>query len=336
MATTLDRAYILSEEATYGAYASGSARAVEFLDSDTSMNPEPTIVQGQGVRAGALLPDGSRSVLVKQDYPGGLGFEVLPKGQGLLWKWLLGASVSTLVSGATYQQVHTMAAQLASFTVQEQWYTVGGDTSDVFTALVNSYLGCMFTDWELTMGAELAAVKASINGRALDTAQAAVPVVLPSTVTAPLGRGTLSIYSGVLTLATATALASAATPLGGVEQVVVKCNNSLNVERPGQSGLKGKPVPQMRELSVTATVEHRDGTWYAAQAAQTPVSLLTDYSGRTLDAGTERFQVALSDLRVTKITKKVESGMPKLDLELSGKQATTPLQVVIRTSDTAI
>lgn len=336
MATTLDRAYILSEETTYGTYASASARAVEFLDSDTSMNPEPTIVQGQGVRAGNLLPDGSRSVVVRQDYPGGLGFEVLPKGQGLLWKWMLGACTSTLVSTGVYQQVGTLSAQLPSFTMQEQWYTVGGDTSDVFTAAVNSYLGCMFTDWELTMDAEIAKVKASINGRALDTGQSAVAIALPSTATAPLGRGNLAISTGTLTLATTTALASASTSLGGVEQIVVKVSNNLNTDRPGAAGLKGKPVPQMRELSVTATVEHRDNTWHTALAAQTAVSLLADYTGLALTTGNERFQVALSDLRVSKVTKKVENGMPKLDLELSGKQATTPLQIVLRTSDTAL
>ena len=335
MASTLNRALIIGAEgASYGTYAAPS-RALEFIDGDTAFSSEPTIVQGQGIRAGALLDSGARRAVVKQDAPGSLGVEVLAKGQGLLWSYLLGGTpTSTLVAGSTYQQVFTMG-DLVSFNTQEQWYYVAADGT--FTAIPYSWLGCMVQDWELTMGAEIATLKATINARKKDTGQSAVAVTLPSTATQPLGRAALSIYTGTLTAATATALASATSDISSaVEQVVIKCNNNLNLDRPGSAGLKGKPVAQKRELTITATVEHRDSTWEDAHANQTAVSLLTDYAGLALSTGTERFQVAVADGRVAKVTKKVENGVPKLDLELVGTDATTPLQVVFRTSDTAL
>lgn len=335
MASTLDRALIVKKEATYGTYTPPD-RAVEFLDGDTQFNLKPTIVQGQGIRSGALLPEGSRRVVVKQDVPAGLGFECLPKGQGALWELLMGAGVSTVVTAPVYQQVFTLAVAKPSFVAQEQWYRIGGDTSDTFTQAVYSYLGCVFSDWELTMGPELATVKANINGRQLDSAQSAVAVTLPSTAVAPFHRGNLTLSTGTLTLATNTALATATTPLGGVEQIVVKVNNNLNTDRPGAAGLKGKPIAQMHDLEVTATVEHRDNTWELAYAAQTAIQILGDYSGATLPTDKERLQVALADLRIDDLTKKVENGIPKLDLTMKGMQATTPMQVVLRTTDTAL
>lgn len=335
MATSLDRAVVLSEETTsYGTYASATARAVEFLDGDTTFENAPTIVQGQGIRAGAILADGSRSVVVRQDVPGSIGFEVLPKGQGYLWKWLLGACASTVVTGATYQQVGTLAATLPSFTAQEQWYYMADDGT--YSAGVFSWLGCIFTDFELTMGSEIATVKANINGRTVDTAQTAVAVTLPSTATAPFHRGNLTVSTGTLTAATTTALASSITAVTGVEQVVLSVNNNMNTDRPGAAGLKGKPVPQLRDITVKLTAEQRDNSWDIAKQAQTAMTLLCTYTGGALSTGTETFQVAIADMRVTKVTKKVDGGVPKVDVECKVMQSTTPLQIVIRTSDTAL
>lgn len=336
MATSLDRAVVLSEETVaYGTYASADARALEFLDGDTQFEDAPVIVQGQGIRAGSILADGSRSVVVRHDVPGSIGFEVLGKGQGKVWKWLLGACSSTLVSAATYQQVATLSATLASVTAQEQWYYMADDGT--YSAGVFSWLGCMFTDFELTMGSEIATVKANLNGRTVDTTQTAVAVTLPSTATAPFHKGNLTVSTGVLTAATTNALASVASEtVVKVDQVVLSVNNNLNTDRPGSAGLKGKPVPQMREITVKFTAEMRDNSWDIAKRAQTALQMLCTYTGPALGVGTETFQVAIADMRVTKVTKKVDSGVPKVDVECKVMQTTTPLQIVIRTADIAI
>ena len=103
-------------------------------------------------------------------------------------------------------------------------------------------------------------------------------------------------------------------------------------------GLRGKPVPAgPREIEVTISgLEHRDATLETAYSAQTAVSFLTDYTGLPLTTGNEHLQVAIADLRVDDLTKKVENGVPKLDLTLKGQQAATPMQIIVRTSDSAL
>ncbi len=333
MGTILDRALVLVKESTYGTYAAPS-RAIEFLDGDTTFESDPTIVQGQGVRASALLADGSRSVVVRQNATGSLGFECLPKGQGTIWEWLLGACTSTLVSTGVYQQVATIAAAQLSATIQEQWYYIADDGT--FTAAPFSWLGCMVTDFEVTLGREIATVKANINGQTVDVGQTAVAVTLPSTATAPFHAGNLTVKVGTLTLATATTLASATTTLTGVEQIVISFTKSLNLDRPGSAGLKGKPVGGLWDVTVKFTTEHRDNSWEVAKQAQTALSLLADYSGLPLTAGTEGLQFAIADMRVQKVTKKADSAVPKVDVECKVMNATVPLQVVIRTADNAL
>ena len=334
MATTLDRALVLVKEATYGTYVAPT-RAIEFLDGDTQFETDPTIVQGQGIRAGALLADGSRSVVVRSNATGSLGFECLPKGQGVLWEWLLGACSSTLVSASVYQQVATMTAAQLSATIQEQWYYIADDGT--FTLIPFSWLGCMVTDFEVTFGPEIATVKANINGRTVDVGQAAAAVTLPSTATSPFHRAQLLVYTGTLTQATTTAVASATTPLTGVEQVTLSFTKSLNLDRPGSAGLKGKPVGGMWEVAVKFTTEHRDNSWEVAKLAQTPLAFLASYTGAALTTGNEQLQAAIADMRVQKVTKKVDAGVPKVDVEAKVMQSSgVPLQIVMRTSDTAL
>ena len=336
MSSTLDRAVVVKKETTYGTYVAPD-RAIEFLEADTSFSSEPTIVQGQGSRAGELLDSGARSVVVRQDVPGSIGWELLPKGQGVLWELLTGAAASTLVSGTTYQQVATLAAQIPSFTCQEQWYLVGADTSDAFTAAVYSWLGCKATDWTLTMPHDgIPTVKLGVNGRAKDMGQSAVAVTLPATTTQPYHGANLTVSTGTLTAATTTALASATAVVPGFETATITVSNNLNTARPGSAGLKGNPVPQKREITISMTIEHRDNSWETALANQTTATLLFDYSGLALSSGTERCQIAFADCRVSKVTKKVEDGMPKQDIELKVAWTATSLQVVNRTSDSAL
>lgn len=337
MATTLDRAVIIKKESTFGTYPTVD-RALEYLDGDTSINAKPNIYVGQGLRAGALLPDGSRRVITKYNTEGSLGVECLAKGQGTLWEILMGSGASNLVSTGVYQQVFTMAAQIPPFSIQEQWFLVGTDLVDTFTAATYTTYGAMVTDWELSMTEDVAVLKVNFAGRKTDTAQSAVAVTLPSTATQPLSRANLSFSTGTLTAATTTALASATTAVTGFDSIAVKVNNNLNLDRPGSSGLRGKPVPAgPREIEVTISgLEHRDATFETARDAQTAVSFLTDYTGLALTSGTEHLQVAIADLRVDDLTKKVENGVPKLDLTLKGQQATTPMQIIIRTADSAL
>lgn len=336
MATNLNRALVIKKEATYGTYPTVTT-ALEFIDGDTAFEFVPTINQGEGIRSGALLPEGSRSVVVKYDATGSLGVQCLSKGQGQLWELLMGSSTSTVVSGSDYKQVHTLADTLPSFSAQEQAYTIdaaGAYTSDT----TRTYVGCMFTDWELTFG-DVVTLKANINAQTKGT-QSFVSVTLPSTAQNPFPRKGYTWFTGTLTQATTTALASATTALTGMEDVVVSCNHNLNTDRPGAAGLKDKPNRAgVADIKIAFTVEHNTASsaFVTAYAAQTSVPFLVTATGVTaLGTGYETLQFDAAATRVTKCTPKVENGVPKLDVELSAKSATTPVQTVIRTSDTAL
>ena len=334
MATSLNRALVIKKETTYGTYPTVTT-ALEFIDGDTSFESTPTINQGEGIRAGALLADGSRSVVVMQDASGSIGVECLGKGQGQLWELLMGTGSSTVVSGATYQQLFTLNEAIPSFSAQEQWYTI--DAAGAFSQdTTRTWVGCKFTDWELTFG-DVVSLKANLNAQT-KTTQTFVSVTLPTTSTNPFPKSGYTWATGTLTAATSTALASGATSLAGVENVVISCNHNLNTGRVGSAGLKGAPVRGgVGDVKVTMTVEHRDNTWHDALAAQTAVTLVATATGLTaLSTGYETLQAVLADLRVQKVAKKIDAGVPKLDIELSAKNATTPMQIVVRTSDSAL
>lgn len=336
MATTLNRALVLKEEASYATYTAPDT-AIEFLADGTIFTNDPVIVQGQGTRAGALVANGGRRVVVKQDGTGSIPFEALSRGQGKLWKWMMGSSVSTLVSGTTYQQIHTIGETLASFVAQEQHYRIAADGT--FTAAPYSWLGCMVSDFEIGMGAELCTVKANVNIAKLDTGQSAVAVTLPNITLKPFHKGNLTAYTGTMTAPTTTTLGSGTSELGGIVEITISVNNNLNTERPGAAGVKGKPVAQLRTISVKITAEHRDNSWEVAHAAQTALALVATYTGEALSSGTETLQVMITDLRIDKAPKKIDGGVPMIEVEASGtwgSDSVPPMYVVLRTADSAI
>lgn len=333
MATSLNRALVIKKEATYGTYPTVTT-ALEFTDGDTNFEAAPTLHLGEGVRAGALLPDGSRSVVVKLGGGGSVGVECLSKGQGQLWELGMGTASSTLVSGTTYQQVHTLAETLPSFSAQEQDYTI--DAAGAFTSdTTRTWLGCMLTNWELVFG-DVVTWKAGVDAQTKAT-QSFVSVTLPSTAQNPYPKSGYAFTTGTLTAATTTALASSVTALAGVENLKIVCNHNLQLDRPGSAGKKDKPVRQgVAEVTVSLTVEHRDNTtWENAYANQTAVTLVATATGLTaLSAGYETLQAVVGDMRVTKLTPKTEGGVPKLDIEARVMNST--FQIVQRTSDSAL
>ena len=68
----------------------------------------------------------------------------------------------------------------------------------------------------------------------------------------------------------------------------------------------------------------------------TAMAMLADYTGLPLTTGTEELQFAIADMRVQKVTKKVDNAVPKLDIECKVVNAATPVQVVTRTADAAL
>lgn len=145
----------------------------------------PNRVQGQGMRAGSQFARSNRRVEVSADGKLNLDVEALSKGQSLLWKFLMGASTSSLVSGSTYQVVHTRATTvLPSATIQKAIQTVDG------TPRPETYFGCTCSDWELSFDNN-ALVKLVSNWDAANLSTA--PTSISTTLSALSAIGATSV-----------------------------------------------------------------------------------------------------------------------------------------------
>lgn len=105
------------EESTVGTIAA-ITRWGEFNSETIGM--DGVNVQGAGLRGGGLYPRLGRRLQVGRNAGGDVNLDIATTGMGLLFKHMLGSSTSSLLSGTTYQQVHTPAALLGkSLTVQK-------------------------------------------------------------------------------------------------------------------------------------------------------------------------------------------------------------------------
>ena len=101
--------------------------------------------QGEGMRVGGTFGRSGRRTEVSAEGAGNLDMELLSKGQGLIWKAIIGSATTTLVSGTTYQNLFTRPTTvLPSLTVQKAIQGVDG------TVRPETYSGCTCTDWELS------------------------------------------------------------------------------------------------------------------------------------------------------------------------------------------
>lgn len=335
MSTVLDKSIGFVEEATYGAGGT-IVRWLEFLEAP--IDDDPTVVDGGGSKVGALADRSDRSVQVAKNFPGTIKLEALSKGLGLLWKWALGGDFSsTLVSGTTYQQLHTPGDTLKSFALQEGIPTYIADAVHPYT-----FKGGMITEWELAIESNgLATVTFGVNFRDLDTATGLTAVSYASGGVIYSWPG-LTVQTGTLTVPTGNALGS----LTGASEIKVrklslKYTNNLDLERRNSGGalLKDAPVPGKRELAVTFDLEYLSNTVRDAQLGRTSIPLLITLTGGALSTGTETLQVAIPDVRGKGIPKATE-GTTGIVQSFDGKAyltgASKLLYVATRTSDTAL
>ena len=369
----------------------------------------PNRIQGEGMRVNGSFPRSGRRVEVSGSGAGNLDVELLSKGQGLLWKLLLGSATTTLVAGSTYQNVFTRPTSgvLPSATIQKAIQLVDG------TVKPETYSGATCSDWELSFDNNaLVKLSANFDARDISTATTAVSTTLSSSasigattvstaasvpagamvnlngiearlVTAVSGAGPytltlndpldtayssgvavtvvgysapsypsggtlysfagLSIYNGTLTLATTTALASATTPLNGLlRSGAISVNNTILAERylAGSAGRKAQQRLGAPVGTVKLGVEYIDTTMRDMYLNDTPTTLLANFTGGPLSTGLETVQVALAEIKPNQDMPDADgSDVSQLDMEfaiLDNLTAAQPIQVVQRTSDTAL
>jgi hypothetical protein len=335
--TTQDVSVGFGVESTYKTGVTPT-RWLEYMDEGLDWNK--SIKQGKGLRVGSRAARSGRRVVTSAQGAGDVSVECVSKGMGLWWQALLGSSTSTLVSGSTWQQVHTLGDTPSPLTIQKGLVkidpTTGAGTVDAYT-----FLGCLIDSWEFDFtNDDIATVKATVNAGDLSVATA---YTAPSYATTPnlFHFANASIASGTLTAPTTTALAAGTTTIADIRGGSVSVNNSLTTRMNiGASGRQARPTVGLRTISGKVDVEYDSTTFRDAVLNDTPMMLIVNYTGAALSTGVEQLQIVLpeikfdSELAKTNGTDLITQSMSFQVLD--NLTAAQPIWVVCRTSDAAL
>jgi len=337
MALQSDLSIGFKKESTYGTKVTVD-RFLEFLP-DESLDYAYNVINGKGLKVGqAGVARSGRRVRTTSQGAGDIDFELVTKGMGTLFEALLGSGTSTLVSGTTYQQYFTLST-LPSLTIQKGLVlSDSGGTRDEYT-----FAGCTNSSFEVSVpNGDYATVKTSWDIRAYDTSTA---FAAPSYATASgyhWGQAAVTV-GGVVTVPTATALATGGTSVTNVRSFSLKVDHALSTDRfnMGASGLKAAPFAGVRAITGTIEMDHDATTMQAALAADTKLPItVTLTSSESLSAGNATFQIVLPDCRLTGPLPKSNNGQVvtvAYNFEAYDDQtAAQPLWVCFRTSDSAL
>jgi hypothetical protein len=133
-----------------------------------------------------------------------------------------------------------------------------------------------------------------------------------------------------------------ATPIADFRDASVSINNNLRTDRfnGGGAGRKSKPLPGLRDISGSATVEYDSTTFRDAVLNETPMGLLFQYTGGALSTGVETIQLVLpevkfdAELAKTNGTDLITQAMKFAVLD--NLTAAQPIWLVVRTSESAL
>ena len=327
MTTPQDCSVGLGVESVYGT-AVARTRWFEFLDE--SFNFVKNVKQGVGLRVGSRVARSGRRVVASAEGSGDLTIEAVTKGLGLLWQLGLGSGTSTLVSAGLYQQVFTLGDAMPSATIQKGIPRADG-TVDAYT-----FTGCMVESLTIDCpNADNVKVKTSWNAKDMTTATA---YTAPSYATGPsvftFAHG--AVYSGALTAPTATALASATTPVASIRSGSITIKHNLKTDRYncGGGGRKEKPFAGIREISGSLVAEYADAAFRDAIVNDTSMTLV-----KTFTAGADVLQIVIPDVRFDGDIVKASTDLAMQDIKwtgLDGLTAAQPIWIVCRTADTAL
>lgn len=333
MTSTQDASITLATESTYRT-AVTTTRALEYVSE--SLKWTKGTKQGKGLRVGGRVARSGRRVVPTADGQGDIVMEATSKGMGVLWNLALGSSTSTLVSGSTYQQVHSLGDTLPSATIQRTLPEIGG-TLDPYT-----FLGCQCSALEVDFpNSDILSAKFSWD---IGDVSTSIAYAAPSYASAPnlFHFANASIQSGTLTAPTSTALASGGTTVADVRGGSFMLNHALTANRQnlGGGGRKQKPTVGLRALTGKLDIEYDSQTFAQAFLADSPMSLVVTYTAGALSTGVETLQFVIpeikfdSDLPNTNGTDLIVQGMGFTGLD--NLSAAQPIWVVCRTSDTAL
>lgn len=343
MASQLDHSVGIGAETTYGT-AVTPTRWYEW-SPDSTLSWDPQYIQGGGLRVGTFLDRGQRR---RNGYGRGeltIRAQLTSRTFGLLLRAAMGAGTSTLVSGATYQQLFTfgtVGASLPPLTIQ------CGIVDSNGTVRPHTFAGCVAMSWALEIPDDggPAMVEVTFDARTLDTVTAITAPVMPTqTATSPVDFRSRDItgftLGGSLTMPTANALATGGTAAAYFRSLRIKVDNNLATDRTVM-GNRLIPTAGRRSATISATAEYTDTVLTDAFISQSDLPLSATFAGpETLSTGTATLQIAASAMKINSgpVPTPTDGTPVQFDFEgqiLDNGSGAQALAVVLRTADTAL
>ena len=342
MTTSLDCSVSLKKETVYGT-AVVVDHPLEFLSE--SFENKPGFLQGKGLRPGFRVPRSARRSIGKQEAGGSLTIEAPTKGLGILLEAAFGANTVTVVpsQAGVYQQVHTpiLTDFLASYTIQKGIPKLGGAVDAI------TFLGAQCSSLEISAKVgEIVEVATDWTAREAKTSIAYASPSYPTPLDVFTFVDGVICVGSTLTVPTATALATANTPLANISEVSAKWDNNLDAGgwNIGGAGLRSRAAAVgLGALTGKLGATYDSAVLRDAYMAQTPLALLLTFADLSV-IGTS----AHPTLQLVVPCIKLEGELPKanggdvvvqaidftgLDPEVSGQPA---VYAVYLSTDTAI
>lgn len=289
MVTQADCSIAFKKETAYGTPVTVD-RFLEFTEE--SLDLDRAYHQGENLRPGSRVARSQKRILTREGAAGDISQEVQTKGFGALFELALGvASAWTEVEAdsGVYQGVFTLAKDdfLPSATIQKgvprlpTASTPGG--VDAFT-----FAGCQVSSLTLELFSEAVLTMSTswVGGRAVDTTTAYVP----SAGKYPVGCELFSfvdatlVLGGMITVPTATALATGGTVAGNVREFSITVDQALddNGRNIGSGGQRSRPAAVgLAEITGSLTIEYDTTAITEAVLEQQGLALVLTFQGPT-------------------------------------------------------
>lgn len=340
MPTQLDKSVGLKKETTFGTAVTVD-HFPEFLSA--TLKAQPKFVQGQGMRVGSRVARANRRAKVSELAGGDIEVEVATKGFGIFLEAMLGAGLSTSISGAAYQQLFTPSVDdfIGSYTVQQGIPLLGGARQ------ATTFLGAMCSSLEITAGLE-EIVKAKTSWIARET-KTDIALANPAY---PVGAELLTfvhgsiVIGGTVNVPTATALANGGTTAANIRDFSLTLSNGLDsggMAFGGGGKLTRRKALGALDIKGKITAEYTDNVLRDAWLAQTDLALVMSFISTNQIGVTGAYpalQIVVPNIRLDgDVPVASNSDVQTLPIDftgLDGQVAAAPIYIVYRTTDTAI
>lgn len=333
-----DSTIVVKEATTWGTAVTPD-RGVCLLRSGESLDADLQLVQSQAHCWGQLGPHAAGEALISQGAKGAIPMEVSTRGFGLWWKLCLGSSaIAQIGTSDVYQQLHKLdPGARPVFTAQKLVQSI--DAAGALTTVPFTFPSLLVSEWELKIPESgIATLSVTTIGKGVVTSTAAVVPPARAADDHLLHSGGASLATGAFVAPTATALATAASPIAGVKSLTIKGDNNLISRRTGWGD--PRPIPgQAAAITGTLDVEFvTGGPFVTAFLQRQTLSLLANLAA--IENGDEIVQIAIPSLRVGGEIPKAgnPSEIQTISVPFTAMRTTSPelVYVVHRGYDTAI